>query len=83
MRGAQKRKRNSEVVNLFTLLGTMCVKAVRKTLMKLSPSVNFINILAKAYMRADPKSGKRYNFTEFLRFCARKSCEIDPKGLIL
>jgi len=39
VRGAQKCKRDSEVVNLFTLLGTTHVKAVIRTLMKLSPSV--------------------------------------------
>jgi len=32
----------------FTLLGTAGVKAVRRTLMKLSPGVNFINILPTA-----------------------------------
>jgi hypothetical protein len=37
-RGAQKRKKDSEVVNLFTLLGTSRVKAVRRTLKKLSPA---------------------------------------------
>jgi hypothetical protein len=37
VRGAQKCKRDSEVINLFTLLGTTGVKAVCRTLMKLSP----------------------------------------------
>ncbi len=40
----------------FKLLGSASVKAVRRTLMKLSPCLNFINILCKAYTHADPKS---------------------------
>jgi len=30
MRGAQKRKKDSQVINLFTLLGSAHAKAVRK-----------------------------------------------------
>ena len=37
VRRAQKRKRDSEVANLFTLLETTGVKAVHRTLMKLTP----------------------------------------------
>ncbi len=33
-----------KVVNLFVLSGSACAKAVSKTLMKLTPGVNFINI---------------------------------------
>jgi len=46
-RGAQKRKRDSEVVNLFMLLGTKRVKAVRRTLMKLSPGDALLLTLGK------------------------------------
>ncbi len=43
---------------LFTLLGSTSVKAVRRTLMKLSPGVHFINILCTAFALVDPKSIK-------------------------
>ncbi len=67
--GGQKRKKDSEVVNLFTLSGTTCVKAVRRTLMKLSPGVNFINILYTAFTLVDPKSAKKINnLTVFYAF---------------
>ncbi len=36
----------------------MFVKAVRRTLMKLSPGVNFTNTFCKAFTQADPKSIK-------------------------
>jgi hypothetical protein len=49
-RVAQKNKRDSEVVNLFTLLGTMWVKAVHRTLMKSNPLVNFINVLLANFL---------------------------------
>jgi hypothetical protein len=34
---------------LFTLLGPTSVKAVRRTLMKLSPGVNFINMFMRSF----------------------------------
>jgi len=39
-------------------LGSAGVKAVRKTLMKLSDGVIFINVLQAAFVHADPKSAK-------------------------
>ena len=42
----------------FTLLGSKCVKAVRRTLMKLSPGVNFINVLHTAFALVDPERVK-------------------------
>jgi hypothetical protein len=42
----------------FTLLGSASIKAVCRTLMKLSPGVNFINILCSALTLVDLKSVK-------------------------
>jgi hypothetical protein len=41
---SQKRKSQSSRQYLFTLLGSAGVKAVCRTLMKLSPGVNFTNL---------------------------------------
>jgi len=43
---------------LFTLLGSTSVKAVHRTLMKLSPGVHFTNILQAAFMSTDLKCAK-------------------------
>jgi len=56
----------------------MSVKDVRRILMKLSPGVNFINVLRTAFMRTDPKSAKKHSqavslFGAFGIF-ARKRC---------
>jgi len=40
------------------LSGLSSVKAVRRMLMKLSPGVNFINVLRTAFTPADPKRVK-------------------------
>jgi len=40
----------------FMLLGFLCVKAVCRTLMKLTAGVNFINVLRAAFTSADPES---------------------------
>jgi hypothetical protein len=45
---------------LFTLSGSVRVKAVHRTLMKLSPGVNVINVLRATFGPVDPKSVKRY-----------------------
>ncbi len=37
----------------------MDVKVVRRTLMKLSPGVNFINVLRAAFACTDPKRAKK------------------------
>jgi len=57
-RSSQKHKSQSSCQYLFTLLGSACVKAVRRTLMKLSPGVNFNNNLQVAFTCADPKRVK-------------------------
>jgi len=52
-------KRQSSQQCRLALLGPTSVKAVRRTMMKLTPGVNFINIL-RAFAPVDPKSVKRY-----------------------
>jgi len=44
------------LTGFFTLLGSACVKAVRRMLMKLSPGVDFTNVLQAAFAQIDPKS---------------------------
>jgi hypothetical protein len=65
---------------LFTLLGPTSVKAVRRTLMKLTPGVNFTNIFSKAFTREDPQSIKNLvNLSVFVctfRIYSRKSCTL-------
>ena len=63
----QKRKKYSQVVSLFVLLGSGCVKAAHKMLVKSTPWVNFIDILRAALAQRDPKSAKKTdNLTVFL-----------------
>jgi len=51
----------------FTLLGAMSAKDLSKTLMKLTPGVNFIDILLAALAQRDPESAKKSdNLTVFL-----------------
>jgi len=51
---------------IFALLGSAHVKAARRSLMKLTPDVNFINTLCAAFTHADPKSTKKTgNFLPF------------------
>jgi len=62
-RRSQKRKKiQLSHKYLFTVLGSACVKTVYRTLMKLSPGVNFINVLQAAFTHADPESEKNLHF---------------------
>jgi len=55
---------------IFALLGSAHVKAARRSLMKLTPDVNFINTLCAAFTHADPKSTKKTgNFLPFQDLC--------------
>jgi len=45
---------------LFALLGSARVKALSKILMKLTPGVNFINVLHTAFTPVGLKSAKRH-----------------------
>jgi len=50
----------------FTLLGSTSIKAVRKTLVKLTPGVNFTKILCTTFTLVYPKSIKKIdNLTVF------------------
>jgi len=48
------------IQSFFTLLESTGAKAARRTLMKLTPGLNFINILRTTFTFADPKSAKRF-----------------------
>jgi len=52
-------KKIDNLTVFFTLLGSACQKAVRRTLMKLRPGVDFINVLLQAFKHVDPKSAKK------------------------
>ncbi len=45
----QKRKKTVDLTVFFTLLSSVSVKAVSRTLMKLNLGVNFINVLHSAF----------------------------------
>jgi hypothetical protein len=53
-------KNTDDLTVLFALLGSAHAKAARRTLMKLTPGVNFTNIIRTAFAHVDPKSVKRY-----------------------
>jgi len=53
-------KKYSQAVSLFALLGSMLLKAACKMLMKLTPRLNFINVLRTAFELIDPKGIKRH-----------------------
>jgi len=59
-RRSQKCNRHWWLDYLFALLGSAHVKSAHKMLLKLSPGLNFINILCTAFTRGDPKSVERY-----------------------
>jgi hypothetical protein len=70
--GPKNTKQHCWLDCLFlALLGSAGAKASQRTLMKLTPGVNFINILLSTLLRADPKRAKRQsrvrvNFTNLL-----------------
>jgi len=72
------QKKTSEVFSLFALSGCVQAKAAQRMLMKLTPGVNFTNILRTAFMLVDPKSVKNAvkSSVSFYAFgiCERKSC---------
>jgi len=64
------------------LLGSVHVKASRKTLAKLTPGVNFANILCAALTLVDPKSVKRIdNLTVFFTLLGSAHVKASPKML--
>jgi hypothetical protein len=56
----QKDTNNLAVFLCFWDLLESRAKALRETLAKLTPGLNFINVLRTAFTLADPKSVKRY-----------------------
>jgi len=61
MRRSQKRKNNDNLNVFFMLSGTACLKAACRMLMKMTPGLNFTNILRAAFTLLDPKSEKKYS----------------------
>ncbi len=54
-----KAQKDSQVISHhFALLDSACVKTAHKTLVKLTPGLNFINVLGTVFMSVDPKSVK-------------------------
>jgi len=67
------QKRQSSQQCHLGLLGPTSVKAARKTLVKLTPGVNFINVLRASVMLTDPKSVKKTDGMTVL-FCEIGIC---------
>ena len=68
----QSVRTQSSCQYLFTLLGSTGVKAVGRTLMKLSPRVNFINILHVSFF-AQKRIGQLFsNYIWLCKFLAPK-----------
>jgi len=61
---------------LFTLSGSASIKAVHRTLMKLSPGLNFDNIVQAAFKCIGHKSPKRYWWLGCLFFTHLGSCRV-------
>jgi hypothetical protein len=60
------QKRQSSQQCHLALLGPMRVKAARKTLGKLRPGVNFINVLCTAFMPEAPQSVRTQSSHQYL-----------------
>jgi hypothetical protein len=54
------KKRESSLQCRLALLGPTSAKSVLNTLVKLTPGLNFINVLCTAFTLIDPKSVKRH-----------------------
>ena len=62
-------KRQLSCKSFIVLLGPALVKAALRTLMKLTPGLNFINVLRTAFSHVEPKSVKKtVKLSVFLRF---------------
>jgi len=69
-------KRYWQLDRIFTLLGSALVKAASKKLMKLTPGVNFTNVLWTAFTLVDPERVKKIDnltiiFTHLLSVCIK------------
>jgi hypothetical protein len=47
----ERAKKDSQVINFFAFLGSAHIKAAHGTMMKLTPGVNFYNILPAAFSK--------------------------------
>jgi len=74
-------KRQSSHQCLFVLLWSANVKAARRTLVKLTQGVNFINIFCKAFTGEDPKSKKK-TVKLSVTFCTYGICKCNRKMLV-
>jgi hypothetical protein len=71
---SQKRKTSLITwLSFFLLLGSSPIKALQKMLMKLTPWVNFTNVLRAAFTFADHKSTKRHWWLDCLFVILRRA----------
>jgi len=61
-------------LSFFSHSGSTSVKAVHRTLVKLTPGVNFINVLLAAFSWEDPKRVKRQSSHERLYALLGSAC---------
>ncbi len=62
-RSQMRKKRQSSQQCHLALLGPMSLKAASKTLVKLTPGVNFTNVLGAAFTRARSQKSKKTMMT--------------------
>ena len=65
----------------FLHIWDLCIKAECKTLMKLSPGVNFINVIHTSFILVDPKIEKKIDnltviFTQLGSACIKAVCKM-------
>jgi len=58
LRSLKCKKRQSSCRSFFALLGSVCAQAARGTLVKLTPGLNFINVLRTAFTLSGSTSVK-------------------------
>ncbi len=68
---------------LFAHLGSTCAKVVCIMLVKLTPGLNFTNVLSTAFTLADPESVKRYlDFAVLFTLLGPTSIKVVRKTLV-
>ncbi len=63
-----KPKNTDYLTVFFALSGSVCVKAACRMLLKLTPGLNFTNVLRTAFALVDPNSEKNSVISVFLHF---------------
>jgi len=58
-RADPKSEKTSQVVSLFVLLGSVCIKAARKMLVKSTPGIDYLGNFVNARFRQIPSEDKR------------------------